>query len=30
MSAATPLLTVEDLKVSFRTEEGLIPRCGRA
>jgi peptide/nickel transport system ATP-binding protein/oligopeptide transport system ATP-binding protein len=24
MSAATPLLSVEDLKVSFRTEEGLI------
>ena len=24
MSAATPLLSVEDLKVSFRTEEGLV------
>ena len=24
MSAATPLLSVEDLRVSFRTEEGLV------
>ena len=24
MSAATPLLAVEDLRVSFRTEEGVV------